>query len=84
MQSAAPHFHLAWSHPLSARPRGLSLAREKGLLLSWDEAHWLYLHDSHGKRQAQVQAGGDLVAACASDDGTGVVAVGSKGGSVVA
>ena len=65
----------AWSHPLPARPRGLSLAREKGWLLAWDESGWLYLLDRDGRRQAQRQLQPLTAAACA-DDGSGCVAVG--------
>jgi hypothetical protein len=70
-----------WSHPLSARPRGLVLAREPGSLLVWDETHWLYLLGRDGQRQAQRNLGADLAAACLSDDGSAVIAV-SQAGSV--
>jgi hypothetical protein len=70
---------LTWSHPLPAQPRGLSLAREKGALVVWDETHWLYLLDRAGKRQAQRHLEGDLVAACLADDGSACVAVGTAG-----
>src|SRR5262245_56260339 len=68
-----------WSHTLVAPARGLSLAREKGWLLAWDEAHWLYVLDHKGERQAQVRAGGSVVTACCSDDGSAWVAVGERG-----
>ena len=33
-------FQLDWSRDLLAGARGLSLARERGWLLAWDEANW--------------------------------------------
>jgi hypothetical protein len=68
-----------WSHPLSARPRGLALAREKGWTLAWDESHWLHLLNQKGERQAQVHVPGVLAAACCADDGSASVAVGGRG-----
>jgi hypothetical protein len=70
---------LTWSHPLPARPRGLSLAREKGWVLTWDETDWLYLLNREGQRQAQRQLGAALAAACCADDGSACVAVGAAG-----
>jgi hypothetical protein len=71
--------HPVWSHALIAPARGLALARERGWLLAWDEAHWLYVLDHKGQRQAQVRAGGSIVTACCSDDGSAWVAVGDRG-----
>ncbi|MBL8799415.1 MAG: hypothetical protein JNM56_36370, partial [Planctomycetia bacterium] len=68
-----------WSHTLSAAPRGLSLAREKGWLLTWDEQHWLYLFDRAGKLQGQRQFAGGLVGACCADDGSALAALGQRG-----
>jgi hypothetical protein len=68
-----------WSHPLPARPRGLSLAREKGSLLTWDETHWLYLLSRDGQRQAQRHLGPALAAACLSDDGSACSAFSTAG-----
>lgn len=68
-----------WSQTLAAPPRGLSLAREKGWLLAWDESHWLYLFDRKGDRQAQLRAPGAVATACCSDDGSAWVAVGARG-----
>jgi hypothetical protein len=69
-----------WSLPTQGRPRGLSLAREKGWLLAWDDANWLYLLNRKGERQAQ-RHGGDspFVAGCAADDGSAYAAVGGGG-----
>jgi hypothetical protein len=68
-----------WSQALSARPRGLALAREKGWTLAWDETHWLHLLNQKGERQAQIHAAGPLAGACCSDDGSAYVAVGGRG-----
>ncbi len=68
-----------WSHALAAPARGLSLARERGWLLAWDEAHWLYVLNHKAERQAQVRVAGSVVAACCSDDGSAWVAVGERG-----
>lgn len=69
-----------WTRKLSAAPRGLALAREKGWLLAWDVNHWLYLFDTDGHRQAQVSVADATVAACA-DDGS-AFAAGSRDGKV--
>src|SRR5262249_51215620 len=68
-------YHSTWTHPLPGPPRGLSLAREKGALLVWDETHWLYLLNGDGQRQAQRHLDTELAAACLSDDGSACVAV---------
>src|SRR5438552_17435935 len=68
-----------WSQPLAAPARGLALAREKGWVLAWDEAHWLYLLNQKGERQAQVHAPAALAAACCADDGSACAAVGGRG-----
>lgn len=61
---------LTWTQPLPARPRGLSLAREQGSLLTWVDTHWLYLLNRAGQRQAQRHLGTGIVSACVSDDGS--------------
>jgi hypothetical protein len=69
-----------WSLPTQGRPRGLCLAREKGWLLAWDGASWLYLLNRKGERQAQRHGEtGPVVAACAADDGSAYAAVGGAG-----
>jgi hypothetical protein len=68
-----------WSQALTGGARGLALAREKGWILAWDDADWLYLLDPQGQRQAQVHAPGPLASACCSDDGSAWAAVGSRG-----
>jgi hypothetical protein len=57
------------------------LAREKGWFLAWDEAHWLYLLNRRGERQAQRHLPGALAAASCADDGTAYAAVG-RGGEI--
>jgi hypothetical protein len=71
--------HPTWSHPLPAALRGLSLAREKGSLLTWDETHWLYLLNRDGQRQAQRHLDRNLASACLSDDGSACVAASTAG-----
>jgi hypothetical protein len=68
-----------WSQTLPAPPCGLQLAREKGTLLVWDKADWLYLLNRRGERQAQWKSPGPLAAACCADDGSAYVAAGSSG-----
>jgi hypothetical protein len=69
----------AWVHSLPAGPRGLSLARERGWLLTWDANHWVYLLNRTGHRQAQWHTPGPLVAACGAEDGSAYGAVGGNG-----
>ena len=72
-----------WTQPLAAPARGLTLAREKGWILAWDETHWLYLLNQNGERQAQIRAPGALVAACCSvTAGEDVDAAGEVAGEV--
>jgi WD40 repeat protein len=59
--------------------RGLSLAREKGWLLAWDEKQWLYLLNHAGVVQAQKHMPGAVIAACSADDGSAYAAVGARG-----
>jgi hypothetical protein len=72
-------FKPLWSFAPFAPPRGLSLAREKGWLLAWDDNHWLYLVNARGERQAQVRTPAPLSAAGAADDGSAYAAVGGGG-----
>lgn len=57
------------------------MARETGWVAVWDETHWLYLLSRTGQRQAQRHFNHPLNAACASDDGSAIVAA-SKHGDV--
>jgi hypothetical protein len=68
-----------WTHTLSAKPRGLALARERGWLLAWDENNWLYLLNQAGQRQSQVRLATAVSAACCADDGSAVAAAGAAG-----
>jgi hypothetical protein len=68
-----------WSQTVSTSIRGISVAREKVWLLVWDAKHNLFLLNHAGERQAETKLPGELVAACAADDGRSFVAVGSRG-----
>jgi hypothetical protein len=59
-----------WSLPLEYSPRGLSLARESGRLLIWDDHHWLFWTNSLGHRQAQIRLPNSILGACVSDEGS--------------
>lgn len=76
---ALPSIKILWSQPLAARLNGLALAREKGLLLAWDDNSWLYLVNRQGVRQGQMRLPGALAAACCADDGSALAAIGSQG-----
>src|SRR5262245_41190332 len=67
-----------WSQALGTQLRGVALAREKGMLLAWDDTHTLYLLKQHGERQAQRRLAG-VVAGCAADDGSAYAAAGGGG-----
>lgn len=71
-------FQTAWSRTPSARIVGMSLARERGWLLHWDQAHWLYLLDHAGRSHAQRQFP-HLSVACAADDASAYAAASSRG-----
>jgi hypothetical protein len=68
-----------WTRTLSAVPRGLALARERGWLLAWDDTNWLYLFNRAGERQAQMHMAGTVAAACCAEDGSAYAAVGGQG-----
>lgn len=70
---------LVWSHTLASTPRGLSLARERGLLFAWDGENWLYLFDGSGQRQAQVRVPTAVTSAAAADDGSAFAVAGRRG-----
>ena len=71
-----------WSFSLQAGPAGLALAREKGSILAWDRAGWLYLLDPRGRCEAQRQFTDGLKSACCSDDGSARAAVSTSGKAV--
>lgn len=68
-----------WSQTVSTSIRGLSTARERVWLLVWDAKHNLFLFNHAGERQAETKLRGELIAACAADDGRSFVAVGNRG-----
>ncbi|MCI0741701.1 MAG: hypothetical protein L0Y72_21930 [Gemmataceae bacterium] len=70
---------LHWTRKLAAEPAGLSLARETGAVLSWDQDNRLFLLDANGQIQAQTVFPETLAHAAISDDGAAVVAIGSNG-----
>jgi len=72
-------FKPSWSLRLGASPRGLALLRETGTTLVWDANNSLYLVSQGGELQARTTAGGAVTAACASDDGSALAAVGERG-----
>lgn len=68
-------FILRWSKKLQAPVRGLSLARERGQLLTWDRHGWVYLHDHAGRIQGQTRIPGEVHLAAVSEDGERIVVV---------
>jgi PQQ-like domain len=77
---AAPGlFKTLWSLATGAPPCGVTLARESGQLLAWDENHWLYLLNVRGERQGQARPLPALGAACIADDGSALAIAGSHG-----
>jgi hypothetical protein len=68
-----------WSQAPPAAPRGLALAREKNLVLVWDEAQTLSLYHLLGHPQARRQLPGAVACACAADDGSAFAAGGTAG-----
>lgn len=68
-----------WTHNTVARLAGLSLAREAGLILAWDQSQRLTIWDRTGQRKATTALVLPAVAAAISDDGKQVVAAGSGG-----
>jgi hypothetical protein len=69
-----------WSRDLHGGARGLSLAREARLVLTWDDAGWLTLLDHAGRPQAQ-RPFAELLMGAAADDGSAFAAA-SKDGAV--
>ena len=71
-------FEHLWSRSLGHAVRGLHFAREGELLLARDESQILTLLNSRGEIQATARMTA-LAAACISDDGSTLVAIGSAG-----
>src|SRR5262249_22142245 len=63
--------HPAWCLSLGSGLRGLALAREKGMLLVWDERGGLYLLNRRGERQAHRPLPGAAADAAAGAAGGG-------------
>ncbi len=70
---------LAWSRPLPAPPRELSLARETSTILLRDQKHYLSRLDRFGQLQASQPAPAPLVSARIADDGQSLAAIGVQG-----
>jgi hypothetical protein len=66
----------AWTVMTEAPLKGLSLAREAGLIFAWDEADQLYLIDLQGEFQAVTRLSGKVNAGVISDDGSRIALVG--------
>lgn len=65
-----------WTIVTDAPLKGLSLAREPGTLLAWDESDGLYLLDPSGDVVATARAPGRIVAGAISDNGALVALIG--------
>lgn len=61
---------LAWTVLTDSPLAGLSLAREAGMLLAWDDDDRLYVLDLNGQRRAAGRAEAKVLAAAISDDGS--------------
>jgi hypothetical protein len=68
-----------WTHRLAATPGGVSLARESGHVLAWDQNCWLVLLGRNGRLQAQTRLDAGIAAAAISDDGSAVVVADERG-----
>ncbi len=66
----------AWTVLTDAPLKGLSLAREAGVILAWDEGDQLYLLDLDGRHRSVVARAGRIVAGAISDDGSLVALLG--------
>ena len=69
-----------WSVVTDAPLKGMSLAREAGVVLAWDEADQLYRINARGEFQSVARAPGRVVTATISDDGSvvGLLGEGAK------
>jgi hypothetical protein len=67
----------AWTVLTDAPLKGLSLAREAGVILAWDERDQLYLLDLEGRHRAVSRAAERIVAGAISDDGSLVALLGA-------
>jgi len=62
-----------WSQTVPAPLRGVSLARERDVLLAWDGQNGLFLFDHHGKIQAQRPNPALIAVAGSADDGSAFI-----------
>ena len=69
----------AWTVVTDAPLRGLSMAREAGLVLAWDEGDHLYLLGPDGERRQDARAPGKVATGAISDDGSIIALVGDRG-----
>lgn len=76
--SSSSRVEPVWSLTLGHSPRSLGLAREAELLLARDDRETVTLFTTRGAIQSSARVPG-LVAACISDDGSTMAAVGSTG-----
>jgi hypothetical protein len=68
--STRPDPVVSWTVLTDGPLRGLSLAREPGIVLAWDETDHLYLFDALGERLSASRAPEKIIAAAASDSGS--------------
>lgn len=79
-KSPRPESALAdWRWYASGRLRGVSLLRERQVVVLWDESHTIYLLDLMGRPRAQWRAPKEIVAVAGADNGRRVVAAGRFG-----
>src|SRR4051794_33561263 len=69
----------AWTVLTDAPLKGLSLAREAGTILAWDERGQLYLLDLRGEHRSVSRAPGKVVAGAISDNGSLIALLGEGG-----
>ena len=77
--TAASPVQTLWSHTHPSPWRGLSLARERGLVLAWDDQHILHLFNRRGELQGRWSSPDELTDAACADDGTALAATGAGG-----
>jgi hypothetical protein len=68
-----------WCHKHTVPLRGLSLARERGWLLTWDAGSSLSLFNASGERQAVRPFPFSVAAAASADDGGSFAVAGAQG-----
>ena len=74
----------AWTVVTDSPLRGMSLAREAGLVLAWDEGNQLYLLNLHGEMVSTSRAPGRVLAGAISDEGSLVaLLIDAEGGGLL-